>query len=253
MANYKQHLSGGIILGTVCMLLAIFSLSFTIVNGFTVFVLVTLGSLLPDIDCDTSKPVQLLFEILGILIPIIILKKYFSNEVNVENIIFLLVTGYIFVRFGASVFFKKLTVHRGIIHSIPAAVIAGGTVFFLFYNSTFYCRFVYTLSCAGGFLLHLIMDEIWSVDLANVRIKNSFGTALSLKSDSRGTTLIAYLVIILMATYTWLNVPIPENFAEKQDTQSIVLLNPEKGNMSWADEVLAGLNSNWSTLCKKFS
>ncbi|HJO93079.1 MAG TPA: metal-dependent hydrolase [Victivallales bacterium] len=253
MANYKQHLTGGIIYGILCMLMAIFSLGFTIVNGFTIFVLGTLGSILPDIDSDTSIPVQLLFETIGILIPIIVLKNYFSKELNIENMIFLIVIGYILVRYGISLIFYRLTVHRGIIHSIPAAVIAGGIVFFLFYDSQFYIRLIYALSCTGGFIVHLLMDEIWSVDLANIRIKNSFGTALSLRSNSIISTVTAYLLIALIVGYILTNVQIPDKFNTKQDKPAIVLLDEKTpDSLNIANEFLLDVNSTWVTLYKKY-
>ncbi|MCP4177578.1 MAG: hypothetical protein GY756_07410 [bacterium] len=254
MANYKQHLTGGIIYGIICMLMAIFSLSFTIVNAFVIFILGTLGAILPDIDSDTSIPVQLLFETIGILIPIVVLRNYFSNELNIENMIFLIIIGYVIVRYGVSLVFYRLTVHRGIIHSIPAAVIAGGIVFFLFYESQFYIRLIYALSCTGGFLVHLLMDEIWSVDLANIRIKNSFGTALTLRSSSMTSTVTAYLLIALMVGYILTNVQIPKKFDTKQDEPAIVLLDNEKipGSLNIANEFLLDVNLTWPALYKKY-
>jgi hypothetical protein len=253
MANYKQHLTGGIIYGIICMMVGIFNLSFTIVNGFLIFLLGALGSILPDIDSDTSIPVQLLFETTGILIPIVIIKNYFTSELNIENMIFLMVLGYIIVRFGASLFFYKLTAHRGIIHSIPAAVIAGCIVFFLFYESQFYTRLIYSLSCMGGFIVHLLMDEIWSVDLSNIRMKKSFGTAFTLRSSSMTITAIAYLLIIIMITYILINVKIPKQFNTKQDQPPIVLLDRKNSeNLNLANVFLLDVNSTWTSLYKKY-
>jgi len=39
-----------------------------------------------------------------------------------------------------------------------------------------------------GFIVHLLLDEIYSVDLSNKRMKKSFGTALKLYSYKNMTT-----------------------------------------------------------------
>jgi hypothetical protein len=53
-----------------------------------------------------------------------------------------------------------------------------------------------------GFMSHLIMDEIWSVDLSGItiRLKSSAGSALKLFSPSLAGTLCAY-VILAALTY----------------------------------------------------
>ncbi len=253
MANYKQHLTGGIIYGILCMTASIFTLGLTIVEGFVLLILGALGSILPDIDSDTSIPVHLVCETVGVLVPIIIIKKVFANELNTENMIFLIVVGFIVVRYLAFLIFFKLTVHRGIIHSIPAALIAGGLVFLLFSDASFYLRLLYGVACAVGFIVHLIMDEIWSVDLKNTRLKNSFGTALTFRSSSLLSTVIAYVIIVLIASYILINIPIPEQFNIKHDKLDIAFANNDNTvPMNFTESFLTDINSTWDTLYKKW-
>ena len=53
----------------------------------------------------------------------------------------------------------------------------------------------------GGFLVHLTLDELYSVDLLGARMKRSFGTALKLGSMRQllGTTALYAGVITLVA------------------------------------------------------
>ncbi len=78
--------------------------------------------------------------------------------------------------------FKKITVHRGVFHSIPAIVIYAEVVFLYLYNYPSLSRLWLTGAAFAGALSHLILDEIYSVDFdgAKIRIKRSFGTALKL-------------------------------------------------------------------------
>jgi hypothetical protein len=60
------------------------------------------------------------------------------------------------------------------------ALLSGGFVFF------------------GG-LIHLILDEIYSVDLSNIRIKRSFGTALKIAYfKSKGATFMMLVASIAL-------------------------------------------------------
>ncbi|MCP3964799.1 MAG: hypothetical protein GY750_08120 [Lentisphaerae bacterium] len=253
MANYRQHITGGIIFGSLCTLTSIFAFGFTIVNSLTVFILGVLGSILPDIDCDSSTPAHLLFEVMGLIIPILFLSKFLTN-LSIENVIFFLVVGYIFTKYALSFIFSKLTVHRGIVHSIPAAVIVGLIIVLAFGDSSFYLRMVYALSCAGGFIVHLTMDEIWSVDLGNNRLKKSFGTALTFWAPSIISTVSAYIVIagILFIIYT--NVSIPKNFDLSEGQYSVVpeLNNGKLKSFGWTEKFLVDINSTWPALYERY-
>jgi membrane-bound metal-dependent hydrolase YbcI (DUF457 family) len=256
MANYKQHLSGGILFGIICMVITFFLFGLSLVNSSVVLILSIMGSILPDIDSDTSKPVQILFETIAIIIPIMLIQFYFNIGLNLENMIFIVIAGYIIIKYGASFIFYKFTVHRGIIHSIPAAVIVACIIFLIFTDSSLYLRSIFALACSGGFLVHLIMDEIWSVDISSMKIKKSFGTALALRSNSAITTILAYLVIIAMFVYIYRNTAISEKqYNQKTEQKAVqkavqVALNSEQKDLS--QKILIAVNSNWKELYSKY-
>jgi hypothetical protein len=89
---------------------------------------------------------------------------------------------YLFIRFVVGAVFRKYTVHRGMWHSIPAAAVAGLLAFILVHGDCLEIRLFKASSVVLGFLCHLVMDEIWSVDVRYgiPRVKSSFGTALKL-------------------------------------------------------------------------
>ena len=96
--------------------------------------------------------------------------------------------------------FKRLTVHRGIFHSIPTTVIYASLVYLIFYQDQHFplrARLLISLSAFAGILSHLILDEIYSIDLTGKkpRIKRSFGTAFSFwKKDTPIISTMAYLL-----------------------------------------------------------
>jgi hypothetical protein len=79
--------------------------------------------------------------------------------------------------------FHRLSVHRGIWHSILAGVFCAAATAIIF--KSLLERHEGVAWLAGGFLfvgylVHLILDELYSVDVMDTRIKSSFGTALKL-------------------------------------------------------------------------
>ncbi len=77
----------------------------------------------------------------------------------------------------------RFTVHRGIFHSVLALVFFSLLMVcvsdYAFRQNPIYA-WLNGFFLGFGFLVHLLLDEIYSVDLSNRRIKKSFGTALKL-------------------------------------------------------------------------
>jgi hypothetical protein len=52
-----------------------------------------------------------------------------------------------------------------------------------------------------GYVMHLVLDEIYSVDLTGARVKRSFGTALKLISANvKATTCLVLATIVVFYT-----------------------------------------------------
>jgi hypothetical protein len=54
-----------------------------------------------------------------------------------------------------------------------------------------------------GFLSHLVLDEIFSVDFMGLKVKKSAGSAVKLASKSWGATLTCYGILALLAWLVW--------------------------------------------------
>jgi hypothetical protein len=84
------------------------------------------------------------------------------------------------------------------IHSIPMAVLAGEMVFFVVTGSVAE-RLVKAAALTIGFLSHLILDEVYSIDStgATLRLKKSFGTALKWTNPKKkGAVTVIYTLIL---------------------------------------------------------
>jgi len=112
----------------------------------------------------------------------------------------------VFVRYVAKELFARFSYHRGIWHSLLAMA------FCAFVTAWVYSRLLQrdegvAWLAAGfmsvGYLTHLILDEIYSVDVMDTRIKASFGTALKLvdaKHWGHTAVMAAATVLAFLAT-----------------------------------------------------
>ncbi|MEH6456119.1 MAG: metal-dependent hydrolase [Cocleimonas sp.] len=182
MANFNTHLGvaavGSGMLATLCLQVGFVDSK----DAILLASMGVLGGILPDIDLHYSHPSRILFSMLGIIVTFL---WVFSAE-NDLSILYLWGAGlgvYLFVRYPFWALFQKLTVHRGSIHSIAAALLFALIVTALSFHTFGKNAFISWLTGSFiflGFILHLILDEIYSVDFMGHRLKRSFGTALKL-------------------------------------------------------------------------
>ena len=124
---------------------------------------------------------------------------------SIVELSILWVVTYVLVRHVIFKLFARFSVHRGVFHSLLAAAFFG-------FLTTSLTSHVFRLSplvawmsglfVSAGYMIHLVLDEIYSVDLTGARVKRSFGTALKLISaDIKATTcLVLATIVIFFAT-----------------------------------------------------
>ena len=201
MANFKQHLFYGVSASLTGSLLGYFKFGLNEIQSGAAFILGILGSLAPDLDHDESLPGKMFFEISGVIVPIALLPyvlKYYGEKFEIEHFILFFFASYLLVRYLLFYLFARLTVHRGIFHSLPAVFIAGEIVFLSFPHFPLQQRITVSAIVMAGYLSHLIADECYSIDWAGNEIKRSFGTAVDLGHLGEYSTWIAYAVLAFL-------------------------------------------------------
>jgi len=204
MANFNTHFmvasgASAIVSGTL--------LSMEVVSpeeAVYAFALGTLGGLLPDVDSAHSKSIRVGFNVLSLLatIMIVFVKSSTYSLIEMFVVASLVFTG---IRYALLDIFRKISKHRGMFHSVPVALIWGILIAILmqyFFALNSLVSWVYGFMVTMGYFVHLILDETYSVDLGNRRVKKSFGTALKLgmfkKTSDKIQTLIIYASIPLL-------------------------------------------------------
>ena len=206
MASFRTHISFGLgagILGVIGLVGA----AIADAPGFliAVFAAATLGSVLPDIDSDSGIPFHVSFGTLTIVASALVFSSvHEATNGDIRALVIWTVGTAVFVWVIVGYVFKRITRHRGMAHSIPAAVLAGLCTFFLASRYTFTDAesFILAVAMTAGFLVHLILDEIYAAVnfQGTVFIPNkAFGTALKFTSGNRFINFAIYGAIIFLA------------------------------------------------------
>jgi LexA-binding, inner membrane-associated putative hydrolase len=201
MANFPTHIAVGTVVSGA---LATVTLAADVVapeNLVAVTLAGVLGSVLPDIDLKDSRPSRAMFAGLGVFFAFAVLFSLQQKYSVIEMIILWLGT-LVLIRYVAQTFFHRLSAHRGIWHSILASLFcacATATV----YTSVLGRPAGVAWLAAGfmiiGYLTHLILDELYSVDVMDTRLKASFGTALKLIDPRHPFATAAMVVATVIA------------------------------------------------------
>ena len=205
MANFTTHIGVGTL---VCGALATLTLAADVVapeNLVAVTAAGVLGSVLPDIDLKDSRPSRAMFSGLAAFFAFAALFVY-AGRLSIAELWLLALLVFVGVRYGAHMAFHRMSYHRGIYHSLLAAA------FFACLTAAAYKWLLgrhegVAWLAAGfmlvGYLVHLTLDEIYSVDVMDTRIKASFGTALKpidFKHPGHSAAMAAALVVAFLLT-----------------------------------------------------
>ena len=203
MASYQGHLTVSSILGAAYGSVGAVGLDLDWGPVFLGAGLTALGGLLPDLDSDSGVPVRELFSLLAAVVPFVVVRRLRRAGIVFETEELIVIAGlvYVLVRFGIARVFKSYTVHRGMFHSIPAMGIAGLAVFLMSQNPQPVIRYYLAVGAMLGFLSHLLLDELYSVDFMGnvVRLNKYAGSAFKFYSPSWSATATTYVLLIFLA------------------------------------------------------
>ena len=204
MADFKTHISTSTTLGVLYGVGGYFAFDFTIPQSMVAGALCSVGGMLPDLDSDSGIPQREMLCFVSVLVPMLMLRRMEELGLDREMMVFTAGLLYVFIRFGIGWVFKRFTKHRGMWHSIPAAIIAGLATYLVCLSPEFEVRVFKAWAVVLGFVSHLVLDEIYSVDLSgnSIRVKRSFGTAMKWFRNNSYANVSTYgrlAVLILLA------------------------------------------------------
>ena len=186
MADFRTHLtvssSLGIAYGGAAYLLFDVPASTSLLAGG----LCAVSGMLPDVDSDSSKPLRESLAFAAAIVPMMLVDRFHQLGMSSEWMVISGVAAYLFVRFVFGHWLRSYTVHRGMFHSLPAAAIMGELAFLLA-SGDVAMRYYKAGGLVAGYLSHLLLDELYSIEWkrGRMRLKKSFGTALKMYSKNK--------------------------------------------------------------------
>ena len=160
-----------------------------------------LSGLLPDLDADDSTSIGWLFSILAftlaasfvLVYPLSSLLGIWAAAIGIYGLTWYLIKP----------LFEKITVHRGSLHSILALLMFAlfGIIIALQLHASLNVALLVAVFVILGSLTHLVLDECYSVDLTNNRLKSSFGTAMKLIDIRYPLASLTQFFLVLSASY----------------------------------------------------
>lgn len=197
MAGFRTHITVSSVLGIAYGGAAVQPLGFSTEAAVLAAGITAVGGMLPDLDSDSGTPIREMFGLAAVLVPLMFVWRLHSAGVSKEGILATLLFGYVIIRYGVANVFKRLTVHRGMYHSIPAMLIAGLCVYLAYDSKDRNIRLLFGCGVMLGFLSHLVLDEIYSVDWRGMKpkLKSSAGTAFKFGSSSIFATATCYIIL----------------------------------------------------------
>jgi len=205
MANFPTHIAVGTVVSGALATVTVAADMVAPENIIAVTLAGVLGSVLPDIDLEDSRPARAMFSGLAIFFSFAVLFGLERKYSIVEMLILWLGT-LLFVRYAAKEVFFRFSYHRGVWHSLLAMLFCAFVTAWIFSRLLGRHDSVAWLGAAFmgiGYLTHLILDELYSVDVMDTRIKSSFGTALKLFDYRRlghSAAMAIATVLIFMVT-----------------------------------------------------
>jgi len=203
MAGFKTHLTASSLLGVgyggaACLLFDLPLPTCILAGG-----LCSVSGMAPDIDSGSGRPLREGVAFGSAVVPMMLVERFKQFGMSPESMVLAGALVYVFVRFVLGEWLRRYTVHRGMFHSLPAAVIFGELAFLLASGSV-ELRIYKAGGVVAGYLSHLMLDELYSIEWhhGRLRLKSSFGTAMKLFGNKwwpNGSTYLKLAILTFLA------------------------------------------------------
>ena len=205
MADFKTHITGSTLVGIAYGYWGVTQQDMPIESGILAGGLCAVSGMLPDLDSDSGIPLRETSMFGSAVVPILMLDRFRDMGLSHESMVLATMLIYIAIRFIIVEFFKRFTVHRGMWHSVPAAAAAGLAAYLVMPCPEESLRLFKSFAIVVGFLVHLILDEIWAIEFGFLRFraKKSFGSALKLFGNNQLANMVVYAQVAILAYLAW--------------------------------------------------
>ncbi|MGB3750332.1 MAG: hypothetical protein WA945_02090 [Arcobacteraceae bacterium] len=202
MASFAQHVNTAVVISGIAIAPLYGSSLIDINQALALLFFGLIGGILPDIDLENSKPIQITSSILSIFIPLLAILTLLES-LSISKMLFIWFLSSLLLHFFIFKVLLNLTVHRGVIHSVPMGIVFAQVLFIVFHE-VLHFEALFSLLCSiflfMGFIIHLLLDELVSLNAFGMSFKKSLGSALKFyDSNNIVGSIFLYICIIIMA------------------------------------------------------
>ena len=193
MANFRTHVTFSSMIG--CGYTAAgYAIGVPLDSAMVAGGLCGISGMLPDLDSDTGIPLRESMAFAAAVVPALLRERLEKLHVTHDQMVLIGAALYFLVRFGVTKLIAHRTSHRGMFHSVPAALIFAGMAFLLSGSDDVNLRYFKAGGVFLGVMSHLLLDEIYSFEVkrGRLRIKKSFGTAIKFWSKDTYSNFSTY-------------------------------------------------------------
>ncbi len=204
MAKYQSHVTFSTVLSAVFVAAGIMLFGIYIEQALLAGVILVFAGLLPNVDSGHTESTREFGALLAAIVPLILIEFFpFVKDGGVSRLALVIVTVYLFTRLVVVRMLQSMTATRGMLHSIPAAIITTEVVYLFFFDLFWKDRLYVAIAAFIGFASHLLLDGYTNVDL--LRAFNKSGkrppAVFKMRADSAGSTIAAYLSIAVLGYF----------------------------------------------------
>ena len=199
MAGFKMHITTSSVIG-VGYGFGGFALGIPIESCLLGTGLCGVAGMLPDLDSGSGIPLRESMAFAAAVVPMLLIDRFEHLGMGYESMVLAGGLIYLFIRFVLAGMMRRYTVHRGMFHSLPAVAIVALLGYLICGCTEMHLRYYKAGALALGYLSHLILDEIYSIEQrrGRIRLKKSFGTATKLWGKNIWSNISVYAKLALL-------------------------------------------------------
>ena len=200
MANFKAHITTSSLLGVGYGGAAFAWFDVPPETCILAGGLCSVSGMLPDVDSNAGVPLRESMAFAAAVVPMMLVDRFGQFALSAESMVLIGAAVYLLIRFALAAVVRRWTVHRGMFHSLPAALVFGGLAFLLASGDNVNLRYYKAGGVLIGYLSHLLLDELCSIEWhrGRLRLKRSFGSCLKMFGHKFWPNVAAYLALAVL-------------------------------------------------------
>ncbi len=206
MAKQESHITFSTVVGIAYSLCGILVLGIYPEHAMLALALIIIAGMLPDIDHGSGKPAHELGALLAAIAPLVIIEAFPELRAGgMTRMALVVIVCYLITRVFVVRALQMFTKERGIIHSIPAAIIVFQLAYLIFDDLYWFDR-VYVAGAAFiGFFSHLLLDASGNLNFLGKAMgdKSRPRPALSFSGDTWFSTAAIYACVAVLGWFVY--------------------------------------------------